>query len=96
MGQHSVSAGLLFIDFYSNRTLCPGPCPHGVGWGGGEQMASHFHSSLINRETKFGLNVSENSLRHLMLCVTGHELLQRRKRQSTELHRAEETWFTVD
>lgn len=64
VGEHSVSAGLLFIDFYSNRTLCTGPCPHRRG----EQMASHFHSSLINCETNFGLNVSENSLRHLMLC----------------------------
>lgn len=51
VGQHSVSAGLFFIYFDSNRTLCTGPFPR--------RMASHFHSSLINRETNFGLNVSK-------------------------------------
>lgn len=61
MGQHSVSAGL-FIYFHSNRAFVYRTVSTFLLFylgGGGVKMALLFHSSLINRETNFGLNVSK-------------------------------------
>lgn len=82
-----IQSQLVCFSLISTQTelLCTGPWPHRRG----EQMASHFHSSLINCETNFGLNVSENSLRHLMLWQDMNSCKGKKKKDK---YRATHSW----